>query len=321
MRKTAAVVVTYNRKELLAQCMDCLLSQTDAICDILVIDNASTDGTGEMIRVQFSRPEVIYENTGSNLGGAGGFQYGVEKAVRMGYEYIWIMDDDTLPEKRALAELLSADHALNGRWGFLSSTVCWTDGSICRANVQKKTLFRFVGEKDYQAALTPVRMGSFVSLFVKREIVLELGLPIGEYFIWTDDYEFTGRISRKYPCYLVPESRVVHAMKAQGKADLARDSLARLDRYICLYRNDVHCYRQYGAAGWAYILAKDAYTAMKILVHADGCRIRRLNVMLKGFREGLRFRPEIRYPKAGPRRIKEHENRRAGRHGADNLTA
>lgn len=312
MRKTAAVVVTYNRKELLAQCVDRLLGQAGAACDILVIDNASTDGTGEMIRVQFGRPEVIYENTGSNLGGAGGFEYGVEKAVRMGYEYIWIMDDDTLPEKHALAELLSADHALKGRWGFLSSAAYWTDGSICRANVQKKTLSRFIGEKEYRAALAPVRMGSFVSLFVKREIVLELGLPIGEYFIWTDDYEFTGRISRKYPCYLVPGSRVVHAMQAQGKANLAKDDLTRLNRYVCLYRNDVHCYRQYGAAGWAYILAKDVYTAIKILGHADGSRIRRLQVMLKGFREGLRFRPEIRYPEAGcveNKRTREQENR------------
>lgn len=65
---------------------------------MIIIDNASTDGTEEMIEVEFQQPEIIYENTGSNLGGAGGFEYGVGKAIRMGYEYVWIMV--TIPCRR-----------------------------------------------------------------------------------------------------------------------------------------------------------------------------------------------------------------------------
>ena len=71
--KVCAVVVTYNRKEKLKKCIQCLLGQADSKCDVLIVNNASTDGTEEMIRNEFKIPEVLYYNTGANLGGAGGF--------------------------------------------------------------------------------------------------------------------------------------------------------------------------------------------------------------------------------------------------------
>ena len=92
---TIAVVVTYNRKELLEKCLNCLLNQKDASCDVLIVDNASTDGTQDMLKGQFMLPNIYYRNTGENLGGAGGFQYGVREAMRLGYEYLWLMDDDS----------------------------------------------------------------------------------------------------------------------------------------------------------------------------------------------------------------------------------
>ncbi len=294
--RTAAVVVTYNRKELLGLCVDKLLRQIGASCDVLIIDNDSTDGTEEFMKEKFSQQEVVYENTGRNLGGAGGFEYGVGKAVRLGYEYIWIMDDDTLPEETALAELFTADENLRGKWGFLSSVAYWTDGNICRMNIQKKDIFRHVGEKEYRKEFAPIRMCSFVSLLVKSSVVRELGLPIGEYFIWTDDYEFTGRISRKYPCYMVPGSKVVHAMKVHTRVDFAADDVSRINRYRYIYRNDVHCYRKYGITGWFYLLAKDIYTVLHILKSAKTEKRKRIHTVLNGFLEGLRFHPEIKLP-------------------------
>ncbi len=231
--KTIAVVVTHNRKELLRQCIDRLLRQEHVSCDVIIVDNASTDGTQEMVLHQYNVPEVIYVNTGENLGGAGGFQYGVKKAVLLGYQYVWIMDDDTLPEKTALYELFKTDRELNGKWGFLSSAAYWTDGSICRRNIPKRNIFMRVGEKEYHKKYFLVKMSS---LLVKADVIKEVGLPIGEYFIWTDDYEYTGRISAKYPCYMVPSSRVVHAMKIHTRVNFATDDIARIDRYRYFYR-------------------------------------------------------------------------------------
>lgn len=293
MKSVVAVIVTYNRKELLERCINQVLRQREASSDVIVVDNASTDGTAEMIAERFNPNVVIYENTGANLGGAGGFQYGVRKAVQMGYEYVWIMDDDTLPEETALLELLKADRALGGRWGFLSSAAYWIDGSVCKANRQKKNEFVFVKDRDFEQGLVQIRFGSFVSLLVKSSVIREVGLPIGEYFIWTDDYEFCGRISKRYPCYVASSSCVIHAMKNHAKANIATDSLNRVERYRCLFRNDVHCYRQFGLTGWMYILLKNIYMIVKVLLQAEDGKLCRLRTILQGFKEGLKFSPAI----------------------------
>lgn len=293
---TCAVIVTYNRKQLLKQCLEAIFHQESVTCDALVIDNNSSDGTEEFIASEYTDdPRLIYINTKKNLGGAGGFQFGVREAVQLGYDYVWIMDDDTLPSKTALIELFKADKALHGNWGFLSSVAYWTDGSICRMNIQKKNIFKHVGDDEYRTERAQITMCSFVSLLVKSEVIRELGLPIGEYFIWTDDYEFTGRISRKYPCYMVPGSKVIHAMKNHIRVDFAHDDASRIDRYHYIYRNDVHCYRQYGFAGWCYILLKDAYTMFDVLMHSKNHRMRKIKTVFLGFMEGLKFHPEIEH--------------------------
>ena len=289
----AAVVVTYNRKELLRQCIQKLLSQKEISCDVFVIDNASTDGTAEMVKEEFDCPQVIYRNTGSNLGGAGGFQFGVKKAVEAEYEYVWIMDDDTFVEENALQAFMDTDKDLKGNWGFLSSVAYWTDGNICRMNIQKRNIFKHIGKKEYAMKYAPIKMCSFVSLLVKTKVIKEVGLPIGEYFIWTDDYEFTGRISKKYPCYVVPESRVVHAMKRHTRVDFATDSTDRMERYHYIYRNDVHCYRQYGVLGWLYIISKNMYTVLNILLHSKEAKGKKIRIVIKGMIEGIHFQPKI----------------------------
>ena len=114
-KKILAVVVTYNRKELLCECLDALLHQECSFLDILIVDNASTDGTHEYIEKYLKDKRVIYENTGSNIGGAGGFNYGMKLGVKLGYDYIWLMDDDTIVKKDSLTKLLEADNYLKGK--------------------------------------------------------------------------------------------------------------------------------------------------------------------------------------------------------------
>ena len=108
-KKVITVVVTYNRKKLLLECIKRLLDQkTDALLDILVIDNASSDGTKDAIQNFVDNGTIRYINTGANLGGAGGFEKGVREAAKDDYDYIWIMDDDTLAENDSLERLISS---------------------------------------------------------------------------------------------------------------------------------------------------------------------------------------------------------------------
>lgn len=99
MNKYAEVIVTYNRKKLLKENIEALLNQTFKDHDILIVDNNSNDGTKEMV-AEIQDKRIKYYNTGKNLGGAGGFAFGLRKAIELGYLYAWIMDDDSIPEKR-----------------------------------------------------------------------------------------------------------------------------------------------------------------------------------------------------------------------------
>ena len=292
--KIAAVIVTYNRKELLKQCIEQVLQQENADCDILVIDNHSTDGTGETLRPFLDAGRIDYYDTGSNLGGAGGFSLGIRRAAEKGYDRIWVMDDDCMPEKDALAALLRAERDLNGCYGFLSSRVLWKDGTLCDMNLQRETLTRDL--KGFDRRLQPVVMASFVSLFLKRETVMELGLPIKEFFIWTDDWEYTRRISRRYPCYAVADSTVVHLSRSNIGANIADESAERLDRFDYLYRNDVYLYRREGLRGFAYEAVRLSGHCLRVLLRAKDHKKERLQKIIGGTRKGLSFHPPIEMP-------------------------
>ncbi len=297
-RKIAAVIVTYNRKELLKKCIEHILKQTIAEkTDILVIDNASTDGTQEQLQQDFVIGEqVFYENTGSNLGGAGGFSYGIRLAVERGYEYLWIMDDDTIPKENTLEELWKANELLNGEYGFLSSYAEWTDGSPCEMNVPGVSLaWRENIRQQFEHSLLRLEAASFVSLFLKSEVVRKVGLPIKEFFIWADDVEYTKRISRSYPCYFVYPSQVVHEM-ASNKATTIMDAQEdRLARFELLYRNRYYIAKHSQKRDKILFWLSIKNTIRDILKSNCANKGKRIRIVLKSCMKGLFFRPKIEY--------------------------
>ena len=247
MNEVVAIVVTYNRKELLKKCIENLKKQTVSL-DILVIDNASTDGTKYLFKEE--KQNIKYFNTGSNLGGAGGFSFGIKKAVELGYKYLWILDDDTMPTENALEIFLIKDRELDGKYGFLTSKVLWKDKSICTMNIQKITKWRQVKKFNFEQE---VQYASFVSLFIKASIIRQVGLPYKEFFIWADDWEYTRRISKIESCYYVPRSIVHHWCKTNVGANIVTTESDRMERFKYMYRNDVVMYRQDGIEGFFYL--------------------------------------------------------------------
>lgn len=296
-----AIVVTFNRKALLYENLNALLAQTEP-CDILIIDNHSTDGTKKLLESEFPEifntypqeyQRIFYLDTGINLGGAGGFSFGIKKAVEYSYKYLWIMDDDCIPEKTALAELLKADYELKGIYGFLASKVLWTDGNICKTNIQRYPMAKRV--HDFHSGLVKVNYSSFVSMFFKSELVKELGLPIKEFFIWSDDLEYTRRISRKYPSFLCNHSIVTHKCKGNYGINIAIESPERIDRYEYIYRNDVYVFKREGLKGYLYIAARNIYHIFRILFVSKGQKSKKIKTIIYGTKKGIKFSPKIEY--------------------------
>lgn len=288
--KVAIVVVTYNRKDLLQECLDTLLDQEYQNIEIIIVDNASSDGTEELLRSHFS-DRVMYYNTGKNLGGAGGFNYGIKKAIQTDSKYIWLMDDDCIVNDTSLPYLMKAAKELNDEFGFLSSRVLWLDGSLCNMNIQKKTYSEKI-VKDTQT--TNIIMATFVSFFIKAEIIKIIGLPISEFFIWADDLEYSRRISKKYPCYFISGSTVCHKTKNNLGSNLPADTSEDLNRYFYAYRNEYYLYRNEGIKGKAYYWIKRMYHIAKILLRSDRKR-ERLGIIHNAIKEGKHFNPPVEY--------------------------
>ncbi len=209
--KVCAVVVTYNRKVMLEECLKALLDQSRTVDTILLVDNKSTDDTLEMVREHF--PEVSILALETNSGGAGGWHAGLEWAHRNGFDWFWLLDDDTIVHKWALESLLNAHqvYPAERRPMLLASRVIWTDHTVHPMNIPIPS-YVYLGRMRLarHRGMVSIRSASFVSLLIARDCVTKYGLSLKDYFIWNDDVEFTSRVSRHELAVLVPESKAVH---------------------------------------------------------------------------------------------------------------
>lgn len=293
--KSIAIIVTYNRKNLLLECIESLEKQTvrDSL-SILVIDNASTDGTECELKPFIDSGRIKYKNTGKNLGGAGGFEYGIIEIMNKNYDYVWLMDDDTIPCETALEKFYSVANE-NPEFGFLSSYVKWVDGSICKMNIQRKNIFSKLS--SFEGMCIPVQYATFVSLFIPMRRVRELGAPIGDFFIWGDDWEYTRRISKRYTSYLVMNSIVVHKTLHNQGCNVVNDVKERIPRYELYYRNNYYISKKDGLKGRIYYILKVIKDMIKVIIKGEGYKKERIKTIINGVREGIKFNPQIKRKK------------------------
>ncbi len=217
--RVVAVVVAWNRRDLLIEVLEGLLSQTVPVTEIVVIDNASDDDSAEVARTRAPNADVL--TLSHNTGGAGGFAVGAARALTdHNADWLWLMDDDTIPTPTALEELLRG--AEGERVVLAGSRVVWTDGQDHPMNTPREKPFVTRAERAAaaHAGTLAVRSSSFVSMLVRADIVRERGLPIADYFIWNDDFEFSTRILRGMRGRYVPASVVVHKTKKLGSTDV-----------------------------------------------------------------------------------------------------
>jgi GT2 family glycosyltransferase len=223
--RVIAVMVTYNRRELLLEALAAVQAQTRPPDAVIVVDNASTDETAAAVRTRYA--SVRLTELARNTGGAGGFAYGMALALADTADLVWLMDDDTVPEPGALAAMLaareaaSAGHPSAGNPTLIASRVLWTDGRPHPLNTPRVKPFAGKAEKAGAAAVgcVPIRSASFVSILVDAAECRRRGLPQADYFLWNDDFEFTTRVLRGNTGLLCPASVVVHKTATFGSTD------------------------------------------------------------------------------------------------------
>lgn len=240
--KVVAVVVTRNRKELLKKCLDAIISQTIKPKKIILIDNDSNDGTFRMLEEAkyLSSSDFVYKKLEKNIGGAGGFYEGMKLANKEKPDWIWVMDDDVIPDEDCLEELLTAKVPANT--SFLASRVV----NVNNQAMNVPGLMINPAETGYadwadriEDGLMKISNATFVSILIKNDAVNKFGLPVRDYFIWGDDTEYTTRLINHYgPAYLVGKSRAVHLRKNGAAISIEKETdPERIKMYYYLYRN------------------------------------------------------------------------------------
>lgn len=218
--KYAAVVVSYNRREALRRALEALLGQSRPLEGVIVVDNASTDGAADMVATEF--PQVMLYRLPKNLGGAGGFAWGIELALALGFSGAWVMDDDAAPLPDSFEKLLTAGEEHLGPTGA---------GFLCSVAVDEKLGYEqaaghpipsgnFVAQSDaVRQGLIAVSSAAFLGVLVNLERARSEELPNPDFFIWCDDVEYTHRLAAKYGGLCALESLVIHSSPALAAAE------------------------------------------------------------------------------------------------------
>src|SRR3954453_18134158 len=218
-QRVSAVVLTHNRKVLLAECLEALLAQSVRVAVVHVIDNASDDGTHDYLgeRGLLGRPQIRYERLDTNRGGAGGFAHGVTVAREDGCDWLWLMDDDAEPRPDCLERLLASRSADDERKVAVCPAVVGQDGrlqSLHRGELRGRALP--LSPSAYARESAEVGFATFVGLLVRGSAARAVDPPVAEFFIWADDYEYCLRLRRLGSIQLVPAAVIVHKDAAPG---------------------------------------------------------------------------------------------------------
>ncbi|MCD8177822.1 MAG: glycosyltransferase, partial [Tannerellaceae bacterium] len=243
-----------------------------------------------------NRAEVIYHKMETNTGGSGGFYAGLELVRTLDVDYVWIMDDDTIPYKTSLEELVKKACKVTDASFFAS---CVEGPNHEPMNVpdldRKKTENGYpFWYRNLRDGLVNIESATFVSLLINKKAITKCGLPCRDYFVWGDDTEYTRRLTRYYgAAYLVGDSWVCHKRKNAKNVDLKNENdKQRIKNYYYQYRNRLINYYLYD--GFAVF--------MFYFLRFEG---QAFSMFVKGHEKGLKFVTVQKAVFASVRKIKK----------------
>ncbi len=224
----AVVIVTYNRAELLVRMLDGLASQTHRSDAVIVVDNCSTDHTRAVLDGRTDLPLHV-TTTASNLGGAGGFHVGMRAAYDAGWDRIWLMDDDVVPDPDCLAVLMATDESC------LMAVRDDLEGNLVEKSAVRFDLTNPLAIRPKTASvdstyatraqlpeLVEIENVAFEGFMLRREVVTRIGFPDPDFFIFYDDVDFAFRARRAgFRIWAVRDARLVRQLDFNQQHDLA----------------------------------------------------------------------------------------------------
>jgi rhamnopyranosyl-N-acetylglucosaminyl-diphospho-decaprenol beta-1,3/1,4-galactofuranosyltransferase len=297
-----AAVVTYNRKELLVEGVRAVLGQTRPVDRVVVVDNASSDGTEEHLRTAglLDDGRVLYHRLAENLGGSGGMSEAVRLGRDGGCEWLWLMDDDSEPRPDALERMLDSPPAADARTVSLAPKVQYPAGGIdANQRGEFRRRLRPLPESAYVPGNYPaIGYTSFVGSLVRTDVARALDLPRGDFFIWGDDVEYSVRLREHGDIRLVPESVILHKRVAHSYMNrrarfwntvlpitMYPTPIERFWQNLCGLRNYIWIKREYEGQRAVSAAGTAAQFVLKALLY-DERPLRRVRWILRFARDG-----------------------------------
>jgi GT2 family glycosyltransferase len=290
--RVASVTVVFNSVQVVARHISALLAQTHPLTEIVIVDNGSCDGTPELLSREF--PQVTVLELHENAGVGGAYAAGVEYAVGQGYDWIWLFDDDSLPQPEALHQLLEAQPIRHGNrvgavaclpvnpeTGRTYSGWLWRDRLV--------PVDPAVATQQYYFVDTVISSGTLLN----RHAVEAVGLPIREYFMDFVDHEYNLRIRRAGFSIVVVRSSIMHHWIGKPRVVPFPDrsrlwSEQPAWRHYYMVRNQVAtvCYALLTARA-AMFLAASVMKQIGGILLLDCNKLPKLHMVLKGIADGL----------------------------------
>jgi rhamnopyranosyl-N-acetylglucosaminyl-diphospho-decaprenol beta-1,3/1,4-galactofuranosyltransferase len=224
----AVVVVTYNRADLLSRMLDGLAAQTRAPEAVIVVDNASTDHTREVLDARTDLPLHV-TTTESNLGGSGGFHLGVRAAWEGGYDRVWLVDDDVVPAPGCLAVMMAVDEdcliaVREDLSGALveKSAVDFDLRNPLAIKPKRASVDSTYADRASMPSLVEVHNVAFEGFMTRRSVIADIGFPDPSFFIFYDDadYAIRARESGRH-IWAVRDAVLVRQLDFNQQHDLA----------------------------------------------------------------------------------------------------
>ena len=306
--KIACVIVAYNNGSNIENLIEALVTQSRPIQEIVVVDNASSDDTTKIVRERF--PQATLLANVSNTGVGGGYAQGMEYAYQRGYEWVWLLDGDSLPQTTALEELEKALASLrpaHPKIGILSSCpINPLTGLRCDGFLRRDLFKTLVKEIPFSDDLHSVDAVISSGSLVNRKAIEEVGLTRVDFFMDYVDTEYSLRMRRKgYEIICVPASIIYHDMGTAppslsriGKIVthlIKRRDTRRLHppwRYYYIMRNELytfwHEFRDYKAV--LYFMLFAIFKMANMYLYKDDRKAQKIKYMLLGIRDGFRGR-------------------------------
>jgi len=247
--KVILVTVTFNSSNYLERLLKSLRNSTINLYKIIIVDNKSKlEHLKKVDALVNDENSIEVLHLDSNLGGAGGFQKGVQHVVDNYPEcdWVWLMDDDAFPKEDCLEQLLSYKNL--GNLGCLAPVIYgveWEKYQLYHHKEVTKYLNDGIAVCDLFDELpeyTKFDTDAFVGPLIRKKVIDSIGVPDGSLFIYGDDREYTYRLTRKYNMYLIKNAVIFHR-------DTKEDDISIWKMYY-KYRNKILFIKKYSSRGW-----------------------------------------------------------------------